>query len=200
MSSSSDPGGNVTGVSYIAQTLLGKRLELLKQLAPATEVFGLLVNPGNSEAGTQIREAEAAAHSLSLRLVIENASTPDEIAARFANLTEQRIGALVMGVDPLIYFQRTQIAALALRHSIPVVGGSREFAEAGNLISYGTSLAEAYRIAGTYTGRILKGEKPSDLPVQNSSKIELVVNLKTARALGLTIPISLLGRADEVIE
>jgi putative tryptophan/tyrosine transport system substrate-binding protein len=194
------PSGNITGVNFLVTLLTAKRLEVLNQLAPAATSIGFLVNPTNLASESQIGEAESAARNLGVRLVILHASTPRDIEAAFASLVGRQIGALLGGADALLFSQRRQIAALAVRHAIPAIYEFREFVEAGGLMSYGTDLADAYRLAGIYTGRILKGEKPADLPVQQSTKVELVINLKTAKALGLTFPTALLVRADEVIE
>jgi putative tryptophan/tyrosine transport system substrate-binding protein len=194
------PSGNITGVNFLVISLTAKRLEVLKQLAPAATSIGFLVNPTNLATEAQIRGAESAARSLGVRLVILHASTPDDIEAAFASLVGRQISALLGGADALLFSQRRQIAALAIQHAIPAIYEFREFVEAGGLMSYGTRLADAYRLAGTYAGRILEGEKPADLPVQQSTKFELVINLKTAKALGLMVPPTLLARVDEVIE
>jgi putative tryptophan/tyrosine transport system substrate-binding protein len=194
------PRGNITGVNFLVTLLTAKRLELLNQLAPAATSIGFLVNPTNLATETQIREAESAARNLGVRLVILHASTPGDIEAAFASLVGRQIGALLGGADALLFSQRRQIAALAVRHAIPAIYEFREFVEAGGLMSYGSSSADAYRLAGTYAGRILKGEKPADLPVQQSTKVELIINLKTAKLLGVSFPLTLLVRADEVIE
>jgi putative tryptophan/tyrosine transport system substrate-binding protein len=192
------PGGNITGVNFLVISLTAKRLEVLKQLAPAATSIGFLVNPTNLATKAQIREAESAARNLGVRLVILHASTPGDIEAAFGSLVGRQISALLGGADALLFSQRRQIADLAIRHAIPAIYEFREFVEAGGLMSYGTDLADAYRLAGIYAGRILKGEKAADLPVQQAAKFELVINLKAATALGLTIPPTLL--ALEVIE
>jgi len=194
------PGGNLTGVSLLVQELTAKRLELLREIVPAIASIGLLVNPTGPQAAIDTEEAETAARLLGVRLVIQNASTHPEIEAAFPTLVEQRVGALLVGGDPFLFVQRDQLAALAARYKLPAIYALREHVEAGGLMSYGASISDAYRIAGTYAGRILKGEKPADLPVQQSTRIEMVLNIKAARALGLNIPLTLQASADEVIE
>jgi putative ABC transport system substrate-binding protein len=194
------PGGNATGVSFPTTELLAKRLDLLHEIVPAVTSIGFLVNPTNPTVETQLRAAQDAARILGLRLVMLSASSPNEIEAAFAVLSTQRIGALMTGADPLFFDQAVQLAALAARHSVPAVYANRETVDAGGLMSYETSLSDAWRLAGTYAGRILKGEKAADLPVQQVTKVELVINMKTAKALGITFPLTFLGRADEVIE
>jgi putative ABC transport system substrate-binding protein len=197
------PGGNVTGVTQLNWELAPKRLELLQQLVPTAKVMALLVNSAEPAVAGYLRASQAAAHTLGLELHILNASTERDLDAVFAKLTELRAGGLVIGAGSVFLerLERTeQLATLTVRHSVPAVFQYREFTAAGGLASYGGSITEAYRIAGIYTGRILKGEKPADLPVQQATKVELYINLKTAHALGLTVPLTLLGRADEVIE
>jgi putative tryptophan/tyrosine transport system substrate-binding protein len=194
------PTGNITGVNFLVTLLTAKRLEVLNQLAPAATSIGFLVNPTNLATEAQIREAESAARNLGVRLVILHASTPADIEAAFESLVGRQISALLGGADTFLFSQRRQIADLAIRHAIPAIYEFREFVEAGGLMSYGSSSADAYRLAGTYAGRILSGEKPGDLPVQQSTRFKFAINLKTAKALGLTIPPSLLAVADEVIE
>jgi putative tryptophan/tyrosine transport system substrate-binding protein len=191
------PGGNLTGVTFLTTALVAKRLQLLHEIVPAATSVGFLVNPMAPQAAAEIAEAETAANALGVRLVIFKASTPDEIDAALTSMVEQRIGALLIGADPLFY---VQTAPRFVRNPIPTIWNTREMVDAGGLVSYGASFSDSYRLAGGYVGRILKGEKPADLPVQQSTKLELVVSLKNAKALGLTIPISLLGRADEIIE
>jgi putative ABC transport system substrate-binding protein len=195
------PGGNLTGVTNLNMEVGPKRLELAHALVPAATVIALLVNPTSPAlAETYSRELQAAASSLGLQLQVLHASTERDFDTVFATLAQLRAGALVIGPDTFFYARREQLAALALRHGVPAIFQYREFAAAGGLMSYGSSDAEFYRLVGIYAGRILKGEKPGDLPVQQSTKVELIINLKTAKALGLTIPLTLLGRADEVIE
>jgi putative ABC transport system substrate-binding protein len=194
------PGGNLTGVSQLATGLDAKRLELLHELMPNATVIAVLMNPNYSDTENQSREVQKAARSLSLQFHILNASTEREIDTAFATLVQQRAGALAVAADPFFYSRREQLVALAARHAVPAIYEWRAFAALGGLMSYGTDLADAWRHAGTYAGKILKGAKPADLPVQQSTKVELIINLKTAKALGLTLPIALLGRADEVIE
>jgi putative tryptophan/tyrosine transport system substrate-binding protein len=194
------PGGNATGVNILTGQLLPKRLELLHEIVPAATQIGFLVNPTNPAAEIGNKEAETAARTLGVRLVTLNASTPSEIEAVFSTLVERRINCLLVDGAPLWTFQRNQLAVLAARHAVAAIYPVREIVEAGGLVSYGANISDAYRLAGTYVGRILKGEKPSDLPAQQSVRTELVLNLKTAKALGLAIPPNLLALADEVIE
>jgi putative ABC transport system substrate-binding protein len=177
-----------------------KRLELLHELLPTARVMVLLVNPVEPSAGDQVRVSLAAAKTLGLELHVLNASIERDFDAAFAKLTELRAGGLTIGGATLFTSHIEQLAALTVRHPIPAVYQRREFAAAGGLMSYGTNIADTHRLVGIYTGRVLKGEKPADLPVQQATKVELYINLKTAKALGITVPISLLGRADEVIE
>jgi putative tryptophan/tyrosine transport system substrate-binding protein len=194
------PGGNATGVSFIASELVAKQSELLRQLVPQAAVIGLLVNPTNANAEIQLKDVPAAARTLGLKIVVQNASSERDFDAAFAALLQQRAGALVVGSDPLFYSRRQQLAAMATRHALPAIYADREYAEAGGLMSYGTSIAAAFRQAGVYTGRILKGEKAADLPVMQVTKFDLTINLITAKALGITVPPTLLASADEVIE
>jgi putative ABC transport system substrate-binding protein len=200
VASLSRPGGNITGVTNRGNELARKRLELLHEVAPFASVFALLINPANPISRAETRETEAAAAALGGRLVIVNASKPDELEKAFAEIAAQRAGALVVGVDTLFLSFADRIAALAARHGVPAIYGYSRAAKVGGLMTYSTDLLDLYRLAGIYAGRILKGEKPADLPVQLSTKVELVINLNTARALGLAFPLPLLGRADEVIE
>ena len=193
------PGGNLTGVSFLADELTPKRLELLSELVPQARVIALLVNPNNPNAERIIRDVQEAARAKGVQLHILKASTESEIDAAFASLVQLHAGALVVGADPFFNSRREQIVALASRHAVPAIYAWREFAAAGGLISYGASLTAAFRQVGIYAGKILKGAKPADLPVQQPTKFELVINLKTAKALGLTVPQSILARADEVI-
>jgi ABC-type uncharacterized transport system substrate-binding protein len=194
------PGGNATGVSHLIGELGSKRLGLLRELLPGITVITTLLNPNFPGAERQLRDAEAAAGALGLQLIVLRASTEREIDAAFATMAQQGASALVVGGDPSFVARREQIVALAARHAIPTIYPVRDFAVAGGLMSYGTDFADAYRQAGVYTGRIVRGEKPADLPVQRSTKFELVINLKTARTLGVTIPAGVFSIADEVIE
>jgi putative ABC transport system substrate-binding protein len=195
------PGGNVTGVTNISLEVAPKRLELLHQFLPTASVMALLVDPSMAAlAETQSRSVQSAAHSLGLELHILNASTERDFDPVFANFTQLRAAGLVIGGGAFLVTQQVRLAALAIRHAVPAVGEYREFVAAGGLASYGSSLTDSYRLSGVYTARILKGEKPSDLPVQQSTKVELYINLKTVKALGVSVPIPILGRADEVIE
>jgi putative ABC transport system substrate-binding protein len=172
----------------------------MREVVPTATAIGVLVNPTNPNSETLIKEMQGAARTLGLQLHIQPARTEDDIAAAFANLARLRAGALVIGTDPFFTTQSRQLAALAVQHALPTIYQYREFVAAGGLISFGASLTDVYRQAGIYTGRILKGEKPADLPVPQVTNVELMINLKTARALGITVPLPLLGRADEVIE
>jgi putative tryptophan/tyrosine transport system substrate-binding protein len=176
-----------------------KRLELLHELVPATKIMALLINPGRSVDTLSI-DLQEAASILGLKLHVLHARTDRDLETVFASLIQLRAGALVIGSDPFFISRSEQLAALALRHAIPAIFQNREFAAAGGLMSYGGGSTDGYRLVGAYTGRILKGERPADLPIHQSTKVELIINLKTAKALGLTFPLSLLGRADEVIE
>jgi ABC-type uncharacterized transport system substrate-binding protein len=187
-------------VSWFSIDLGPKRLGLLLELLPNTTIIALLVNPNNVEVGSQPGDVLQAAHKLNRQLYVLNASTEKEIDTAFATLVQQRAEALVVGGDPFFNSRREQFVALAARHALPAIYPTREFAAAGGLMSYGNSITEAYRQAGIYSGRILKGAKPADLPVMLPTKFELVVNLKTANALGLTVPNSMQLLADEVIE
>ena len=191
----------MTGVGALALGTAAKRLQLLHELAPATTDIAFLCNPTNPYyVALETGELRAAAGVLGLRLLLLNASSPGEIEVAFANLVAQRAGAFLLGTDPFFMTARDQVVALANRHALPAIYPFREDAAAGGLISYGTSLPDAFRLIGGYTGRILSGSKPADLPVQQVTKMEMVINLKTAKALGVSIPLPLLGRADEVIE
>jgi len=196
----SRPGGNLTGAFILSVELEAKRLQLLHELIPTATVIAILMNPNFTDAENQRRDLEAAGHAIAQRIVFLDAGSEREIDAAFASLVQQRAGALLVASDPLLFGHRDQIVTLAARHAVPAIYQWRDFAVAGGLMSYGTVLAEMYRPVGVYTGRILKGEKPADLPVQQSTKVELILNLKTAKALGITFPLTLLGRADEVIE
>ena len=200
VASLSRPGGNVTGVTTLNVEVGPKRLELLHELVPTTTVIALLVNPTNPNAETLSRDLQTAARGRGLQLHVLHASTERDFDPVFAELVQLRASVLVIGTDAFFTTRSEQLAALTIRHALPAIYQSREFAAAGGLASYGGSLADSYRTAGVHTGRILKGEKPADLPVQQSTKVELILNLKTAKALGITVSLPLLGRADEVIE
>jgi len=194
------PGGNITGISNIINELMPKRLQLLSELVPQAGVIALVVNPINPTHEGLVRDAQKAARARGVQLPILKASTESEIDAVFTSLVELHAGALLVDPDALFTSRRDQFVALAARQAVPAIYPSREFAAAGGLISYGPSITGLFRQAGIYAGRILKGEKPADLPVQQPTKFELVINLKTAKALGLTVPQSILAGADEVIE
>jgi putative ABC transport system substrate-binding protein len=195
------PGGNLTGVTNVAVELGPKQLELLHEMVSKATVIALLVNPTNPTlAETQSRDLQAASRTLGLQLRVLHASTERDFDSVFATLVKLPVDALVIGADVFFMARRDQLVALAARHALPAIYFTREFAEAGGLMSYGGSFTDPYRQVGVYTGRILKGEKPADLPVQQATKVELFINLKTAKALGITLPLSLLGRADAVIE
>jgi len=194
------PGGNLTGVTTLNTELEPKRLELLHELVPTASVMVLLVNPTNALTEANTRSVQAAAHVLGLQLHVLNASTERDFDAVFARLIQLRAGGLVIAPDAFLISRSERLGTLALRHAVPAIFQYREFAAAGGLISYGGSRTDAYRQVGVYTGRVLKGAKPSELPVQQVTKVELFLNLKTAKALGITVPLPLSGRADEVIE
>jgi putative ABC transport system substrate-binding protein len=200
VASLSRPGGNMTGVSFLSTATVARMLEMLHQAIPNATAIAALMNPTNPNGETDTRNAQEAARILGLQLHVLGASNDHEIEEAFATLVQRHAEALVVQGDSFFGGQTERLAALAARHAIPAISQSRMFAEAGGLMSYGASPADARRMAGTYTGRILKGEKPADLPVQQSTRIELVINLRTAKALGLTIPPSVLAIADEVIE
>jgi putative ABC transport system substrate-binding protein len=201
VTSLSKPGGNVTGVTQTNVEIAPKRLQLLRELVPTASVMALLVNPDNPTlAETITKEVGAAARTLGLELHVLNASTERDFDGVFAKLTQLRAGGLVIGGDTFFIDRSEQLAALTVRHAVPTIYQSRKFAVAGGLLSYGTDFTETYRLAGNYTGRVLKGDKPADLPVQQATKVELYINLKTAKALGVNVPNTLIGRADEVIE
>ena len=195
------PGGNLTGITNLNVEVGPKRLEILRELAPTATIIALLINPTNPIGETQSRDLQAAARTLGLQLHVLQASTERDFDTVFATLIQLRAGALVISPDIFFTARSEQLATLTVRHAVPTISSEgRKFVLAGGLMSYGGSLTDAYRLAGIYAGRILKGEKPTDLPVQQSTKVELIINLKTAKALGLTVPPSLLARADEVIE
>ena len=199
VASLSRPGGNITGVAFLTEQLNAKRLQLLHEAVPSARTIAYLFNPTTFDDG-RIGRVEAGALSLGVGLSIVNATTPPEIEAAFAEVVRQRIGALLVDSDPLFFTQRDLIIALAARHAVPAIYQTREHVAAGGLMGYGTIVPDAFRTAGVYVGRILKGENPGDLPVQQSTRIEFAINLKTAKALGLIIPLPLLARADEVID
>ena len=195
------PGGNVTGVSQTSVEMAPKRMQLLHELIPTASVMALLVNPADGiVAEVYTREVQAAAKTLGVELHILNAGTERDLDGVFAKLIQLRVGGLVISGGAFLRSRSEKLAALALQRAVPAVFVDREFAVAGGLLSYGAAIADAYRLAGIYTGRILKGDKPADLPVQQATKVELYINLKTAKALGITVPNTLIGRADEVIE
>jgi putative ABC transport system substrate-binding protein len=194
------PGGNLTGVTALNVEIGPKRLELLHELVPTARIIALLVNPTNPNGAALAREVQAAAGTLGLELHVLNASTERDFDPAFATLAQVQAGGLIIATDGYFLGQSEQLAAQALRQRVPAVFAYHEFAAAGGLMSYGGSITDQYRLLGVYAGRILKGESPADLPVQQATKIELIINMKTARSLGLTVPLPLLGRADEVIE
>jgi putative tryptophan/tyrosine transport system substrate-binding protein len=194
------PSGNLTGVSFLAAELAAKWLELLHELVPSAATIGVLLNPKNATAEAALKDAQEAARALGKQIVILNVSAETDLEPAFATLIQRRAEAITVGTDPFFADQRERLATLAARYRIPAIYSLREYAEAGGLMSYGASIKGAYRQAGTYVGRILKGDKPADLPVVQPTKFEFVINLKAAKALGLTIPQSLLATADEVIE
>ena len=194
------PGGSFSGATAMNTELVPKRLELLRELVPAATSLAVLLNPGNRNAESQWRDLQAAARGLRLQLHLLRVSSENEFDGIFAKLAGLGAGGLVIGADGLFVTHSERLGALTARHGVPAIFQMQEFAMAGGLVSYAGSMAEAYRLVGTYAGRVLKGEKPADLPVQQSTKFELTINLKTAKALGITVPLPLLGRADEVIE
>ena len=200
VASLSRPGANLTGVNILTTELADKRVGLLHDLLPIGTVIAYLVNPNFPSTETNVKEVEAAARVLGLKIVLLKASSKSDIDAAFASIPEKQVGALLVGSDPFFTSQRDQFVALVARHAIPAIFEQREFAVAGGLMSYGTSLTDSYRQMGNYAGRNLKGEKPTDLPIVQSAKFELVINLKTAKSLGLALPSGLLSIADEVIE
>jgi len=202
VTSLNEPGSNVTGITQLNLEVSPKRLELLHEIMPAARVLALLVNPRNpAVAEATTNQMQAAARMLGLDLQVLHASNDDEVEAAFAKAAQMHTSAVVMSAgDPFFTSQARPLAALAVRYAMPAVGPGRDFAAAGGLVAYGADINDAYRLAGSYTGRILKGEKPANLPVQQATKVELIINLKAAKALGLTVSLPLLGRADEVIE
>jgi putative ABC transport system substrate-binding protein len=201
VTSLSRPGGNLTGVVTLNVEVAAKRLQLLHELVPTATIVALLVNPTSTAlAKTTTRELEAAARALGLEFHVLHASSEREIDTAFATLVQLRVGALVIGADALFNSRSEQLAALTIRHRVPAIYQFREFVSAGGLMAYGSTVLDTYRPLGIYTGRILKGEKPAEMPVQQATKVELVINMKTAKALGLNVPLPLIGRVDEVIE
>jgi putative ABC transport system substrate-binding protein len=196
----SRPSGNITGVSFLINTLGPKELEALHELRPQATFIAALLNPDLATSASQLKDVEMAAPALGLEIRVLHASTEREIEAVFDSLAQGQAGGLVIGANAFYFSHRNQLVELAARYSVPTVYRWREAVVAGGLMSYGANVADAYRLAGDYTGRVLKGEKPADLPVQQSTNTELIINLKTAKSLGLTFPITLLGRANEVIE
>ncbi len=194
------PGGNLTGVSFLISTVAPKQFEALHETVPNAGTIGVLVNPTNANAKFEIARVQAAADAVGRKLHIVHAANGSDLETAFATLLQQRVGAFMVAPDVFFFGQRNHIVSWAARHGVPGIYPSREFPEAGGLMSYGTSVDDAYRQEGVYVGRILKGEKPADLPVQQVVKVELVINLKTAKVIGVTIPLPLSGRADEVIE
>ena len=200
VASLSRPGGNLTGVTTLNVEIGPKRLEVLHELVPTASIIAGLINPTNRNAETQTRDLQAAARTLGLTLYVLHASSEQEIDTAFMTLVQLHAGALVIGSDALFNSRSEQLAVLTLRHAVPAIYQFREFVLSGGLASFGTTVADTYLPLGVYTGRILKGEKPADLPVQQAAKVHLIINMKTANALGITVPLSLLGRADDVIE
>jgi len=194
------PGGNMTGVSFFSATLEAKRLGLLHELAPTSGRFGVMINPTNANAETQLKDVDQGGHVLGLAITIAKAGNEREIEVAFEMFARQGIKAVLVGADPYFFSQRATVVSLAARYKLPAIYEWREFAQAGGLASYGTNLVESYRATGVYVGRVLKGEMPANLPVVQSTKFEFVINLKTARALGLDISPTLSARADEVLE
>jgi putative ABC transport system substrate-binding protein len=194
------PGGNVTGVSFVSGLLGAKRLEMLRQLVPTAATTAMLVETHTLEARIERRDVELVAQALGQQLIVGPVSSEGELDGAFTSIVGRGAKALLVGTGPLLTSNRERVVALAARHAIPAIYALREFLEVGGLMSYGASIVEAYRQAGIYAGRVLKGEKPADLPVMQSTKYELVINMKTAKALGLEVPPTLLARADEVIE
>ncbi len=194
------PGGNITGVSFLVSLMAAKRLEVLHEIVPGAALIGFLVNPNSPNAEADTKDAIQAAEAIGSKIIVTAVNAESGMDAAVAALVQQHVGALSFGPDQLFFDHREQLVTLAARNALPTIYPLREFADAGGLMSYGTSISEAFRHVGVYAGRILKGEKPGNLPVEQAVKVELIINLKTAKALGLTIPLSLLGRADEVIE
>ena len=201
VASLSRPGGNVTGVTQTNVEVAPKRLEVMHELLPNASVLGLLINPADpSLAEPQLKDFQAAAHTLGVELHILNVRTDGELERAFADLSQLHVGGLVISTDPFFSSRPQQLASLTARYAMPAISKGREFAAVGGLLSYGADNLDTYRLAGVYTGRVLKGERPADLPVQEATKVELYINLKTAKALGVTVPLPMSGRADEVFE
>jgi putative tryptophan/tyrosine transport system substrate-binding protein len=194
------PGGNLTGVNFFTGELVAKRLELLRELVPRAARVAVLVNPAGPDAETTLKDVEPAARAIGLQILVLNASTSREINAAFATFVRERPDALFVGGDPFFSSRRVQLVHLATLHKVPAIFSNRDYVEAGGLMSYGSNVADAFRQVGVYAGRILKGAKPADLPVVQASKFDLVINVESARMLGLTVPDKLLAAADEVIE
>ena len=194
------PGGNITGVSFLLNTLVAKQFEVLHETVPMTALIGFLVHPTNANVESDTKNALAAAGSVGQKLLVVQGGTDSELEVAFVTLAQQRAGGLVIAADPFFLGRRDKLIELAARQKLPAIYPLSEYVTAGGLMSYGTGLTEALRVVGLYAGRILKGEKPANLPVQQSTKVELIINLKTAKALGLTVPPQIVARADEVIE
>ena len=194
------PGGNLTGVNFLVVLTVAKRLALLREFVHAAATIGMLVNPDNPNAESTMGDAQAAAETLGKKLVVFKARTERDLDTAFATFVQQKVEAVLVEADPFFLARREQVVALAARHALAAIYGFREFTTVGGLMSYGTSLSSAYHQAGVYAARILKGEKPADLPIMQPTKFELVINLKTVRALGVTVPAGVLAIADEVIE
>jgi putative ABC transport system substrate-binding protein len=194
------PGSNLTGVTFLGTMMTTKQLEVLHETVPNAPLIAFLVNPANPRSDSEIKVVQAATEALGIRLLVLKASVESDFAATFAMLAQQRAGALLVDIDPYFNSRADQLIAFAARHAIPTIYPLREYVAAGGLMSYGTSLSDAWHQMGAYAGRILKGDKPADLPVQQSTKVELVINIKTGKAIGLTIPPSVLARADELID
>jgi ABC-type uncharacterized transport system substrate-binding protein len=194
------PGGNATGINFLSIELVAKRLEILREMVPATTRIAVLINPADAAAETMLKDVEAATRAMGLQIQVLKANTSHEIDAAFATFVRERPDALLVSGGPFLLSRRVQLALLAARYAVPASYGAREYVEIGGLMSYAANIADAYRQVGVYAGRILKGAKPADLPVMQSTKFELVINAQAARVLGLTVPSTLLARADEVIE